>query len=135
MIVGVLSASARDKYSRDVTVLPTAAQVMIKNHFKSKVSHIKIEKEWGQVREYDVVLTDGSEITFDHNGNWKAVEVRRNASVPSAIVPSAIANYIKQNQKKVSIVGIEKKKSGYEVELSNGIDMMFDAEGKFQRYD
>lgn len=135
LTAGVLSAPAHDKYSHNATTLPAAAQVAIKNHFKSEVSHIKIEKDWGRVSEYDVVLTDGSEITFDRNGNWKAVEVRRNASVPSAFIPSTIANYIKQNQKNVAIIGIEKKKAGYEVELSNGIDMIFNSKGKFMRYD
>lgn len=135
MIAGMLSASARDTYSHDVNILPAAARATIKNNFKSEVSHIKIEKDWGRVSEYDVVLTDGSEITFDRNGNWKTVEVRRNASVPSVFIPSAIATYIKQNQNNVAIIGIEKKRSGYEVELSNGVDMVFNSHGKFLKYD
>lgn len=135
LLVGIFSASARNNYSHDVNILPIAAQTILKNNFKSGVSHIKIEKDWGKVSEYDVVLTDGSEITFDKNGNWKDVEVKVGNSVPSVFVPSAIQAYVKENQKKTKIVGIEKNRSGYEVELSNGVEMKFNSEGKFLRYD
>lgn len=135
VIFGVFSLSARDTYSHDVKILPAAAQTVLKNNFKAEVSHIKIDKDWGKISEYDVVLTDGSEISFDRHGNWKDVEVRSNSSVPKGFVPAAISNYVKQNQKNSNIIGIEKKKSGYEVELSNGVEMKFNAQGKFLKYD
>lgn len=135
VIACIFTATARDTYSRDVTVLPAAAQTMIKNNFKAKVSHIKIEKELGRISEYDVVLTDGAEITFDKNGNWKDVEVKKGSSVPDAFVPAQIKTYIKQNQKNCEVVGIEKSRAGYEVELANGVEMKFNSEGKFLRYD
>lgn len=135
VIVGVFSASARDTYSHDVKVLPVAAQTVLKNNFKADVSHIKIEKDWGRISEYDVVLTDGSEISFDSKGNWKDIEMRRDASVPKALVPAAITEFVKQNQKNAKVTGIEKKRSGYEVELSNGVEMKFNSDGKFVRYD
>ena len=135
VLIGACAAYARDTYSRDITTLPAAAQTIVKNNFKAGVSHIKIDKEFGRVSEYDVILTDGSEITFDSKGNWKEIEMRANASVPSALVPAAINACVKQNQKKVKIIGIEKNRSGYEVELSNGVEMKFNSEGKFIRYD
>lgn len=135
VMLGVISASARDNYSRDINDLPVAAQTVIKNHFKKEVSHIKIEKEWGRVSEYDVVLVDGSEITFDSRGNWKDIEVKGTGSVPSALILNSISTYVKQNQKKARIIGIEKNRSGYEVELSNGVEMKFNLSGQFLRYD
>lgn len=135
VMLGVISASARDNYSRDVKDLPVAAQTVIKNHFKKEVSHIKIEKEWGCVSEYDVVLVDGSEITFDSRGNWKDIEVKGTGSVPSALILNSISTYVKQNQKKARIIGVEKNRSGYEVELSNGVEMKFNLSGQFLRYD
>lgn len=134
LIAGIFTASARDNYSHDASILPTAAQTEIKNNFKAAISHIKVEKDWGRVSEYDVVLTDGTEITYDKDGNWKDVEVRIGKSVPTAYVPDAIRAYVSQNQKKATIVGIERNRSGYEVELSNGVEMKFSAEGKFIKY-
>ena len=135
VIMCVFTASARGNYSHDPVGLPNAARTILKNNFKANVSHFKIEKDFGMVKEYDVVLTDGTEITFDSHGNWKDIEVRQNASVPASLIPAAIKEYVKQNQKKAKITGIEKNRSGYEVELSNGVEMKFNNEGKFLRYD
>lgn len=73
--IGVLSMSAKDTYSRDVKVLPESAQTVLKNNFKVEVSHIKIDKDRGRVSEYDVILTDRSDISFYSDSNWKDVEV------------------------------------------------------------
>ena len=82
-----------------------------------------------------MILTDGSEITFDSKGNWENVETPNNKSVPSFFIPKAVADFVKTNQSGAKVVGIEKERHGYDVELSNGIDMKFDKNGKFIRYD
>lgn len=134
--LSVVSASmANDKYGRDASVLPAAAQTVLSRNFKAAVSLVKIDKEFGRVSEYEVILSDGTEITFDSKGNWESVEVSRKGSVPAAFVPEAIAAYVKKNEKGQRIVGIEKKRGGYEVELANGLDLKFDSNGKFLRYD
>lgn len=135
MLTIVFAANARDTYSRNVNDLPKGAQATLTKNFKSKVSVIKIEKELGRISEYDVVMTDGSEISFDRDGNWKDVEVSKSSSVPAGFIPTAIANHVKQNHKKAKIVGIEKDRKGYDVELSDGLDLKFDKQGKFLRYD
>lgn len=134
--LSVVSASmANDRYGRDASVLPASAQTVLSRNFKAAVSLVKIDKEFGRVSEYEVILSDGTEITFDSKGNWESVEVSGKGSVPAAFVPEAIAAYVKKNEKGLRIVGIEKKRGGYEVELANGVDLKFDASGKFLRYD
>lgn len=136
LIAGIgLSVSARDKYSRDPNVLPLAARTALKNNFKGKISVIKIDKDFGRISDYEVVLTDGSEVKFDNKGNWKEIESSPNSSVPTKMVPQAITDYVKANQRKARIIGIEKDRNGYEVELSNGLDMKFDCRGRFLKYD
>lgn len=134
VFAAVSAASARDNYYRDASVLPVAAQTQLKKAFKARVNLVKVDKSLGRVNEYEVVLADGTEIEFDRAGNWKSVEVGKGAEVPSAIVPEAIRKYVKktQNQK---IVGIEKDRRHYEVELANGVEMIFDLSGNFVRYD
>ncbi len=135
-VIGVATcAQARDRYAHDASVLPKAAQTTIANNFKAKVSLVKIEKELGRVSEYEVILNDGTEISFDRDGNWENVEVNVSKSVPSAFVPKAISTYVKANQPGQRIIGIEKERNGFEVELSNGIDMIFDKTGKFIKYE
>ncbi|MDE6192812.1 MAG: PepSY-like domain-containing protein [Muribaculaceae bacterium] len=135
VMFGVMTATARDNYSHDVSILPDVARTMLTENFKSSVSHIKIGKEFGQIRNYEVILADGSEISFDKHGNWKDVEVGINSSVPSAFILSPIGTFISRNQANAKVTGIEKKAYGYEVELSNGVDVRFSSKGKFLRYD
>lgn len=139
MAVAVLGlatvATAKDTYAHDASVLPKAAQTTLANNFKSKVSVIKIEKDFGRVSEYEVIMTDGTEISFDRNGNWDNVEIGMNGTIPSAFIPKAIASYVKANQPGQKIVGIDKERSGYDVELSNGVEMKFNKQGQFIRYD
>lgn len=130
-----LSGQARDTYAHDASALPVAAQTVLKNNFKSEVSIVKIEKSFGRISEYEVIMTDGAEITFDKDGNWESVEVSARKSVPDGFVPKAISDYVKKNQPGQKIIGIEKERSGYEVELTNGVDMKFDKAGNFVRYE
>ena len=128
-------AQARDTYSHDASVLPKAAQTTIANNFKAKVSVVKIDKDFGRISEYEAILTDGTEISFDHDGNWDNMEVNKSASVPTSLIPEPIRVYVNQNQKGQRIVGVDKERHGYDIELSNGIDMKFDKDGNFLRYD
>lgn len=129
------SASARDEYLRDSSSLPKAAQSTLSKNFKAKVSLIKVDKSFGRIDKYDVVLTDGTEISFDRQGNWKEVETSAQKSVPSAFVPAAAQRYVKEQHKGQHIVGIERTRGGYDVELSNGIDIKFNDAGSFVKYD
>lgn len=128
-------SQARDHYERTDASLPEAAKTTLSKNFKAKVSLVKIEKNLGIVREYEVHLTDGTEVAFDSKGNWESIETAANKSVPSSLVPKPIADYIASNYKKTKIISIDKERDGYDVELNNGIDLKFDMSGKFKRFD
>lgn len=135
-VLGISTAAmAKDTYAHDASVLPEAARTVLANNFKAQVSLVKIDKDFGRVSDYEVILTDGTEITFDRNGNWDNVEVGVNGNIPSAFIPNEIAQYVKKNQPGQKIVGIDKERSGYDVELANGVDMKFNKQGQFVRYD
>lgn len=129
-------ACAGDTYSRNVSDLPTAAQSLLSKHFKAKMSLVKIDKNaFGSISDYEVILTDGTEVEFDKHGNWEKVETANNKEVPSSLIPQNIRNYVKKNHGGMHVVGIEKDRRKYDVELSNGIDMEFSLAGDFLRYD
>lgn len=135
MLAGAFSASASDSFSRDASTLPTVARELISKNFKAGISLIKIDKTLGHVDEYDVVLTDGTEISFDSKGNFKEVETAEAKAVPKGLVPAEITTYITSSHKGQHIVSLERKRNGWDVELSNGIDIRFDKNGTFLRYD
>ena len=130
-----VGAQAKDTYSRDASVLPAAARSTLAKNFKAGVNIVKIDKTLSHVNDYEVILTDGTEVEFDSKGNWTNVEVGAKSSVPDGLVPQAIRSYVSKDQPKARIVGIERERRGYSVDLSNGIEMKFDQAGKFLRYD
>lgn len=130
-----VAACARDTYARDASALPKAAQTVLAKNFKAGVSLVKLDKDFGRVSEYEVILTDGTEITFDRNGNWENIEVKASSSVPNAFIPAGIASYVRKHMSGARIVGIEKDRNGYDVELSNGVEMKFNKSGQFVRFD
>lgn len=133
---GILVASADDDvYAHDASVLPTTARSVIENSFKAKVSLVKIEKKRGRVKEYEVMLADSTEISFDSAGNWKNVEVSGGKPVPAAFIPQKVRDYVAKHHKGMKIVGIEKDRGGYDIELSDGTDIEFNKDGSFKRYD
>ncbi len=134
-VFAAVSVHAKDEVSHDPAILPEAARSVIKKNYKAEISFIKIDKDFGRVKDYEVILTDGSEVKFDRQGNWTEVESKRNGSVPSFFVPKTISDYVKKNHSGQKIVSIDKERNGYEISLSNGIDIKFGKQGEFKRYD
>ncbi len=131
LILGLLTLNVYAANDRPVTYkeLPQKAQQFITKHF----SNVKFSSAKVDGREYEVYLSDGTQIDFNAAGEWKDVDCHARA-VPASIVPEAIAKNVKANYpKSVFIVKIEKTRNGYDVELNNDIDLKYDAKGKLLR--
>lgn len=122
-------------YTTDVSALPQNSRQFLTTHFNEiKVAHISIEKNWYGIKDYTVILTDGTEVEFHKNGEWKEVD-RRNMAVPSAILIAPITDYVKTNFSENYIVSIEVDNRKYEVKLNNGIELDFDRNGRLKKVD
>lgn len=111
-----------------VTQLPAEAQTFIKTYFADKtVAYCKKDYE-GMGYKYEVKFNDGTEVDFDKKGVWDKVDCKF-AAVPAALVPEIIANYVTANYPGASIVKIDKERYGYEIELSNDLELKFDRNG------
>lgn len=120
-------AAAAAFVDRPVTVeeLPDAARKFIKNHFAaSEVLYAKVDDDLFS-NEYKVVFADGASIEFAGNGEWKEVETKR-GSVPAAIVPQVIRERVEKQFPGARIESIDRDRRGFEVGLSNGLDLKFD---------
>lgn len=121
------SCHAHDKII-PVTQLPAEAQTFIKTYFADKtVAYCKKDYE-GMGYKYEVKFNDGTEVDFDKKGVWDKVDCKF-AAVPAALVPEIIANYVTANYPGASIVKIDKERYGYEIELSNDLELKFDRNG------
>lgn len=124
-----------DSYDIDRSKLPQAAQEMLKEYFpKAKIAMIKIDRGLLKKTDYDVKLTNGTKIEFKNNGKWKSVDCKTRA-VPSGLVMKPIRNYVEKNFPDVKITKIEKTSRGYEIELSDDVEVKFDHLGTFKGID
>ena len=115
--------------------LPQKAQTYVRTHFsESDVASVWKDTEMLLVEDYTVVLSNGLEIDFYPNGDWKEVK-SRGTEIPSKIIPSGIFQYVSQNYNGQRIKELKKKRYGYKVELSGDIDLEFSQNEKFLRID
>ena len=115
------------------TELPHKAQTFIESNF-DRNNVVSVTEENDRRTEYEVRMADGTKVEFDANGIWKKVSVAHGA-VPAALVPEAIAKLMVTNYPDAKIVQLEKRGSGYEIELSDDREMLFDASGNLIKMD
>ena len=108
----------------DSNELPVTAQIFISESFpKAYIISIEFENA-----KYEVRLNNGAEIDFDLNGNWEMVDCLLR-EVPAHIIPIEVANTVKEQFPDAEITRIEKEHYGYDVELSNDLDLKFNFQG------
>lgn len=123
-------AAKADSYTIDRDKLPVKAREMIEEYFpKAKIGMIKVDKHLFKKTDYDVKLVNGTKIEFNNSGKWTSVDCK-NRQVPDGLVMRTIHNYVKKNCNGAFITKIENKLSGYEIELSDGVEMKFNKLGK-----
>lgn len=134
-IVAIQFAFAGDVITKDINQIPLAARNFINQHFTNpQVTHIKIDSEV-MSKNYEVLLTNGTEIDFDGKGNWVEVDAKK-GKVPATIIPAFVTDYLKNNNFKTEFVTkIERDRRGYEVELNTDISFKFDKKGNFRKAD
>ena len=115
--------------------LPQNAKKFLASHFKNiKTSSIIEDREIFGVDEYKIHMENGMKVDFDSKGNWTEVD-GEHQKVPYNYIPAAIKNYIAKTFPSTHIIKIERKTYSYKAELSNGLDLEFDANGNFKKID
>lgn len=108
----------------DKRELPAQAQSFLNEYYAgTKISYAKLEKDFLE-RSYEVMLADGTKLEFSSKGNWTEVDSRY-ADIPAAIVPAPIKKFIDENYSGARVLKIERDKRGYEVKLSNKLELEF----------
>ena len=107
-----------------VEQLPEAAKHFVQNHFPGK-KIIYAEKDWNS---YECRLDDGTKIEFNKKGTWKKVD-SHHVALPKDIVPVAIQEYVTSHFPGCVVTKIDKERYGYDIELSNDLDLKFNYQG------
>jgi hypothetical protein len=132
LIIAICAATCT--HAQDVKLLPTVARNFINQYFPQiKVSYVIEDRDLFD-KEYEVLLANRTEITFDSNGEWKEVDCKR-AAVPDGIVPDHILTYIRETFPEEFITQIERDRHGTEVELRNDVSFRFNRRGRLVEVD
>lgn len=125
LVAIVMTACAGNDRVIEVTKLPQVAQNVLTKEFSNKrISFVKADRDVITL-DYNVVFDDGSAIEFDAKGQWEEIHCRK-GDVPSNLIPEAIRKYVSSNYPAERICQIEKQRKGYEIELTNGLELEFD---------
>ena len=133
-VLAIATLSIASAIANDIPIathkLPADAQKFLKENFaQNKVVSAVHDKDVSD-NDYTVVLDNGVKIEFDSSGKWESIKTK-NGSVPAKLIPTKIMGYISQHYPSFGVDKIERKRYGYEVELSNDLDLKFDHNGKF----
>ena len=137
MLVGLFCltsiALAGPKKTIKFEKLPYVAKTLIAEHFNEyEVLVVKQEKH-GFSYSYDVLFADGTKLEFDRQGELVGVESEK-AGVPYQLIPRKIRNYVSRKfPNDVFVLEYERDKKGYEIKLSNDLEIKFDKQ--FQVYE
>ena len=134
-IVGVMPMLADNDKMITREELPEKAQMFLTQHFEGiEILYVKADRDMGVVTSYDVVLKGDVKVEFNRSGDWTSVDCERD-EVPNGVLPQGVLDYVGKRFAGAYVVEIEKGLMGYEVKLSNDIDIEFDKSGKFLRID
>ena len=130
LLVGISTALA------DMVVpansLPAAAQNFINTYFKG-VAIGMVERD---MNSFDVVLTDGTKIDFNINGEWTNVDGKYKP-IPTGFVPANVLAKAKATQPNAAIIEVDKEWGGYKFEFNNRMKVYVDNNGNVlgQKFD
>jgi hypothetical protein len=130
-LVLALTAACADDRIVSPESLPQKAKEFIAVHFSGKTVQY-VEKEFN---EYEVQLSNRTEIKFKGNGEWETIKSYE--GVPVAALPASLTSHVSANFADAKIIEVEKDLNRIEVKLSTGLEVFFDKDGKFlgQKFD
>lgn len=120
-----------------VSNVPKPMQEFVANTFGSSVKIVSAEREneYGTYH-YDLDLSNGVKIDFDANQQWTEIDCEKSKDpVPLTVISKSIEQHVKSTYPCRSICKIERKYKGYEITLSDGLELYYNRNGEFVRED
>ena len=124
LLVVMMTMSFKAKADHDQVItfsqMPEAAQALLKQYFANKVPLV-VTVDWD---DYTIRYESGEKVEFDKHGNWKEIDCR-SSLVPTELIPEEIKTNLASTFPDAMILKIERNRRGYEVKLSNGLEVEY----------
>ena len=127
IIIIITSLTCGIAAARDKNNLPDVANFFISHVFPERTI---IMMDGG--RDYDVLLDDGTEITFDKHGDWEDIDASKSVyGIPLTILPNAIAKVVNLKFPGEKIINMEHDTDDNEfsVEMEKGGELKYNSAG------
>ena len=133
LILGLSSSMVFADWIVPVTALPQKSRAFINSTFPG-VQIWKVERDGGK---FEVKLSNGVDIDFYMNGDWKDIDGEW-VTIPFSVLPASVANTVKQTYPQAEIWMVEMEHYNvYEVKMSNFMELYIDINGNllYQKWD
>ena len=102
------------------------------------ISKDEFERRLGKIGFGDCykvkVMSDGLKVEFNSKGEWKEIS-RKSAPIDDRFVPQQIRKNVASRWPEARFRKIERYRQGYEVELSNGLELKYNKNFKLAEID
>ncbi len=117
----------------NVNQLPNEAQVFLSKYFQEE-KVLRCERDLDD-NCYEVLLSDGSELEFDAQGQWREIEIDYrliSSDFVKQLLPQNAYKYLLEQNLSNKVESIKRTRVGYKIDLrSNNIDEIhFDKNGQ-----
>ena len=132
LILGLSSSIVFADWIVPVTALPQKSRAFINSTFPG-VQIWKVERDGGK---FEVKLSNGVDIDFYMNGDWKDIDGGW-VTIPFSVLPAAVANTVKQTYPQAAIIEAEKEWGNYKIKLNNFMELYITSNGQLigQKFD
>ena len=132
LILGLSSSMDFADWIVPVTALPQKSRAFINSTFPG-VQIWKVERDGGK---FEVKLSNGVDIDFYMNGDWKDIDGEW-VTIPFSVLPASVANTVKQTYPQAAIIKVEKEWGNYKIKLNNFMELYITANGQLvgQKFD
>ena len=119
-----------NEYSEiSLTELPQEIIAFLNTHFQGlTIQRAYLENEYGR-QEYQIYLQNGIELEFDTQ--FLLIGADGYSKLPDSLIPESILLYVNSNYPNNVIYEWEIEYSYQEIELNNGIELIFNLAGEF----
>lgn len=132
LILGLSSSMVFGDWIVPVTALPQKSRAFINSTFPG-VQIWKVERDGGK---FEVKLSNGVDIDFYMNGDWKDIDGEW-VTIPFSVLPASVANTVKQTYPQAAIIEAEKEWGNYKIKLNNFMELYITSNGQLigQKFD
>lgn len=132
LILGLSSSMVFGDWIVPVTALPQKSRAFINSTFPG-VQIWKVERDGGK---FEVKLSNGVDIDFYMNGDWKDIDGEW-VTIPFSVLPASVANTVKQTYPQAMMVDVEKEWGNYKIKLNNMMELYVTSGGQLmgQKFD